>query len=834
MLWITFCTAKKIKATYARTSILNWCSLLLGAAMLMVIPNGYAATPADENYDDNGLGDFATSNSFTVDGVKYTLIGAGTYRSTIENSTANSPLSNNVADHFLLIDKDGFGNISSVKIEAADGSAFHLSGFSFDAVADVNITVTPSSGSALSYPSNGFYITKQDVDTSSLGSNTDFQNITSVTFAGGNINISFDDLNFEPAVVADSTPPAVSSITKSGSPAANAAFITYVVAFNESVSNVSIDDFQVTTASGTATGSISAVSAATGTSINVTVNSISGTGSIRLDLKANTNITDASGNGNSNNGFVAAYSSGVTHTVDRDAPAAPSVPNLAAVADSGSSSTDNITNDNTPRFLGSTEVGATVTLFSSISGSIATTTANGAGNWLVDVSALTDTVHSITATATDAAGNVSIASVGLSVTIDTITPVVTSIGVSGSPVATAAGIDFIINFDESVNNISTDDFTLSATGSAVGTIASVSASSGSSVTVSVVSISGDGSIKLNLNSSTNIADIAGNAGPAAFTSGTTHTVVSPVAPDAPTIGTATAGNTQVSITFAAPADNGGSAITSYTVTSSPGALTGTGAGSPISVTGLTNGVAYTFSVTATNGVGTGSSSAASNSVTPKAAQTITFADPGAQNFGTAPTLSATATSGLTPTFSSSTAGVCTITSGGTLSFVTTGTCTVNANQAGNSAYLPAAQVSQSFSVNAVVAGAPSIGSATAGDTQASVSFTAPASTGGAAITGYTVTSSPGGLTASGVSSPLTVTGLTNGLAYSFSVTAQSAAGTSAASNASNSVTPVGSQTITFPNPGAQSFGTTPTLTASASSSLTPSFTSSTTGVCTIT
>ena len=261
MLWITFCSAKKIKATYARISILNWCSLLLGAAMLMVIPNGYAATPADENYDDNALTDVATGNIFTLDGVKYTLTGAGTYRSTIENLTANSPLSNNVADHFLLIDKDGFGNISSVKIEAADGSAFHLSGFSFDGVADVNITVTPSSGSALSYSSNGFFITEQNVDTSTLG-NTDFQNITSVTFAGGNINISFDDLNFEPAVVADSTPPAVSSITKSGSPAANAAFITYVVAFNESVSNVSTDDFQVTTASGTATGSVSAVSAA--------------------------------------------------------------------------------------------------------------------------------------------------------------------------------------------------------------------------------------------------------------------------------------------------------------------------------------------------------------------------------------------------------------------------------------------------------------------------------------------------------------------------------------------------------------------------------------------
>ncbi|MBB1477861.1 fibronectin type III domain-containing protein, partial [Shewanella sp. SG41-3] len=181
-------------------------------------------------------------------------------------------------------------------------------------------------------------------------------------------------------------------------------------------------------------------------------------------------------------------------------------------------------------------------------------------------------------------------------------------------------------------------------------------------------------------------------------------------------------------------------------------------------------------VTAQSAAGTSAASNASNSVTPIGSQTITFPNPGAQSFGTTPTLTASASSSLTPSFTSSTTGVCTITSGGALSFVTTGTCTINADQAGNASYLAAAQVSQSFSVNAVVAGAPSIGTATRGDAQASVSFTAPVSTGGAAITAYTVTSSPGGLTASGTGSPLTVLGLTNGTAYTFSVTAQSAAG----------------------------------------------------------
>ncbi|TPW10332.1 MAG: fibronectin type III, partial [Halothiobacillaceae bacterium] len=89
-----------------------------------------------------------------------------------------------------------------------------------------------------------------------------------------------------------------------------------------------------------------------------------------------------------------------------------------------------------------------------------------------------------------------------------------------------------------------------------------------------------------------------------------------------------------------------------------------------------------------------------------------------------------------------------------------------------------------------IPGAPVIGTATSGDSQATVSFTAPTSNGGSAITGYTVTSSPGGITATGTASPLTVMGLTNGTAYTFTVTASNAVGQSAASGASNSVTPV--------------------------------------------
>jgi hypothetical protein len=97
----------------------------------------------------------------------------------------------------------------------------------------------------------------------------------------------------------------------------------------------------------------------------------------------------------------------------------------------------------------------------------------------------------------------------------------------------------------------------------------------------------------------------------------------PTAPGAPTGVTATAGNASATVSFTAPASNGGSPITSYTVTASPGGATATGSASPITVPNLTNGTAYTFTVTATNAIGTGPPSAPSNSVTPAAVGPIT-------------------------------------------------------------------------------------------------------------------------------------------------------------------------------------------------------------------
>lgn len=84
---------------------------------------------------------------------------------------------------------------------------------------------------------------------------------------------------------------------------------------------------------------------------------------------------------------------------------------------------------------------------------------------------------------------------------------------------------------------------------------------------------------------------------------------------------------------------------------------------------------------------------------------------------------------------------------------------------------------------------PTSVSASAGNAQATVTFTLPVYDGKGTAT-YVATASPGGATASGASSPLVVTGLSNGTSYTFTVSTISGYGVSATSTASSAVTPV--------------------------------------------
>ena len=94
-------------------------------------------------------------------------------------------------------------------------------------------------------------------------------------------------------------------------------------------------------------------------------------------------------------------------------------------------------------------------------------------------------------------------------------------------------------------------------------------------------------------------------------------------PGIPIIGTATPGNAQAMITFTPPASNGGSPITNFTATCNPGTLTGSATFSPVNVRSLINATPYTCSVSASNAVGAGGSSA-TVAVTPSAMATLSL------------------------------------------------------------------------------------------------------------------------------------------------------------------------------------------------------------------
>ncbi|MBU1354120.1 MAG: DUF4347 domain-containing protein, partial [Gammaproteobacteria bacterium] len=141
-------------------------------------------------------------------------------------------------------------------------------------------------------------------------------------------------------------------------------------------------------------------------------------------------------------------------------------------------------------------ISSTTVDFSQFGGGAAVAATNSGGTWTamytIVAGVISSTNSNVSVTAVDNAGNASAASDSTNATVDNIAPSVSSIVVSGTPASGDTSMAFTVTFSEPVVNISVDDFALGSTGSAAGTISSVSAASGSSMTVTVNGISGSG------------------------------------------------------------------------------------------------------------------------------------------------------------------------------------------------------------------------------------------------------------------------------------------------------------------------------------------------------
>jgi len=443
-------------------------------------------------------------------------------------------------------------------------------------------TYTKSAGFPTTFGStNGFFTLDLANDPVSDLSNINIDQLD-ITLTGSFQYVAMDNFTFDDEIL-ETDPPSVQTITVVGSPTSTATSVDFLVTFSENANNITTDDFSLDTV-GT-TGTIASVSASSGTSVTVTVSGISGEGTISIDVNGTNDIADDLGNSPSpsftagENHFVSrCFQETFESFIDGD----------VVFSSNGIGFTTSTTNFNIEVFVGGGAGGSDKCLSNNAdegTGKIYSITTSGAelfnveavdmylssetgganptndGSVILRGKLATTTLFTITKNtgfptnftinngfssidfATEGASDFSLTNIDeleieiggafIYVALDNFEhceeltsaapPIVQSINLVGNPPANSASVDFDVIFNENAVNVTMDDFSVDTDGTAVGSITGIAGSANNYV-ITVSSISGEGSIRVDLNAGTDIEDESGNTPPDQFIEGERHLV----------------------------------------------------------------------------------------------------------------------------------------------------------------------------------------------------------------------------------------------------------------------------------------------------------------------
>ncbi|OQP57728.1 hypothetical protein A3860_08845 [Niastella vici] len=444
---------------------------------------------------------------------------------------------------------------------------------------------------------------------------------------GNNADLAFD---MQLSGVKDVTPPVVVSILRQ-SPATqvtNASSVTFRTTFSEKVTGVDNTDFTLTTVSGTAGGVLAngaVVPVGTnGIAYDVTVSNVQGDGILRLDLNnSGTGITDTVGNA-----IGTGFTNGETYNVDHTPPFTVSILRQSPATQVTNASSVTFRTTFSEKVTGVDNTDFTLTTVSGTAGGVLAngavvpvgtngiaydvTVSNVQGDGILRLD-LNNSGTGITDTVGNAIGTGF--TNGETYNVDHTPPFTVSI-LRQSPatqVTNASSVTFRTTFSEKVTGVDNTDFTLTTvSGTASGVLANGAVvpvgTSGDAYDVTVSNVQGNGTLRLDLNSSgTGVSDTSGNGISAGFTNGETYMVdrtppfTVSILRQTPATQLTNASSVTFRTTFSEKVTGVDSSdFTLTTVSGTAGGVLANGAVVPVD----TNGIAYDVTISNVQGAGT--------------------------------------------------------------------------------------------------------------------------------------------------------------------------------------------------------------------------------------